>query len=289
MNDFKTKIAKYMKTILFLVSFLFQTVLYSQNYEIIRPELESNDFAKTLGFIKRINNEKLTLLFSTKDSVTYLINDTVDYRYSLRNLEAFEQRMKDNELVYLSKIDSVYNKERRSFDYYFVNNDNTRDYLKRKFFNDKNLVSTELEYGENDSSFVTHAYNYDSENRLIMHEVLCATYKFKFKNENIWQNNNLQVQIYLIFEDNYEKNIKIEYNINGLIVSYSYVNKNLDTNEIQDSISYNIEYLNDGYFMNVTGIAKAEQFKLDFSIEASDILLKKEYKGNVTKQQFKLK
>lgn len=278
-----------MKAILFLASILFSTVVFSQNYEIIRPELESNDFAKTLGFIKRINNKKLMELFSAKDSVTYMINDSVDYSYNLRRLEEFDKRMIDNELVYLSKIDSVYNKEKRSFDYYFINNDNSKDFLSRKFFNDNNIVIKELEFGENDSSFVIHEYKYDSENRLTLNEVSCATYNFKYTVENSWNKNNLQSQTYVIVEGNYEKNMKIDYDINGLIIKYSYVNKNLNTNDKQDSFSYSVEYLNDGYIKNITGISKDDNFRMDLYFETSEIILKKEYKGNLTRLKFKLK
>ncbi len=197
--------------------------------------------------------------------------------------------MIDNELVYLSKIDSVYNKEKRSFDYYFINNDNSKDFLSRKFFNDNNIVIKELEFGENDSSFVIHEYKYDSENRLTLNEVSCATYNFKYTVENSWNKNNLQSQTYVIVEGNYEKNMKIDYDINGLIIKYSYVNKNLNTNDKQDSFSYSVEYLNDGYIKNITGISKDDNFRMDLYFETSEIILKKEYKGNLTRLKFKLK
>ncbi len=285
----KIKPTVYMRTLLLLVSITFSTVVFSQNYEVIRPELKSNDFAKTLGFIKRINEKNLMLLFSTKDSVTYMINDSVDYSYNLKNLEEFEQRMRDNELVYLSKIDSVYNKDKRSFDYYFTNNDNSKDFIERKFFNDNGLVYKELSYGENDSTFEIHEYKYDSENRLTLNEVTCALYNFKYRVENIWHKDYLQSQTYVIYEYDYIQNIKVEYCIKGLIINYSYVKENKVTNNILDSFSYTVEYSNDGYIKNISGIDKSDIFRIDFNFETSEFSLKKEYKGILSKLLFKLK
>jgi hypothetical protein len=188
-----------------------------ETFEKVEIPISRNDFISVLNLYKTANNITNQDLLK-KDSILFYRNGRFEYKFYCSDLKRFENNTHDFDKSIANNTDSIFNKKRNCFDYYFKEESGNKFLSHRKYFNTSKQVFKEEEFSDG-AVCSTAKRKFNSSKKMVKYIYELPTDSTFSEVEYTWKGNYMTAKKTLIKKPSLTTNYTLSFDDRGLLVS----------------------------------------------------------------------